>query len=269
MISFYKIEKIVNIWLECIKIGTEILLGPVSFVYKAGGWLYKYSLVLPKEMKQRTNESGRHVYIHAITNTTLDKSTSIKICLDNPDNPVFVITDEGVNWANGTTPTDISVRFYDDSIGKLKYMLIHADETLNDYRKEHPKFDMDESHMITIYEVIFKEDDIEIKFISNNRLFGQNNKLYIGFETIDNDGRESNYVFKVTMKRIPVRYPWSLGKDKHIATPFQEYEYVAKYNGNHLPSEEEIMNATFRWIISDEVINQTGDYTRKLWGNTQ
>ena len=147
MISFYKIEKIVNIWLECIKTDTEILSGPVGG-HKASEWWFKYSLTPPKEMKQRTDQSGRHVYIHKITETVLDKSTAIKICLDNPDNPVFVITDEGVNWVNGTTPTDISERFCDDSIGKLKYMLIHTDEVLKDYRKEHPKFDSKNMNML-------------------------------------------------------------------------------------------------------------------------
>lgn len=161
-------------------------------------------------------------------------------------------------WLGGSKPGDTVIsykHFSKEDIIKLKHMFDNADEILQDWLEKHPKFDMDEAHAICITEVIFKErDNIEIRFVANNRIFNSENKLYIGFETVDENYNERNYVFKVTEKHIPIRYPWGLRYDKHTATPFQEYAYVATFHGYVRPTEEEIFNATFRWVVSENVI---------------
>ena len=173
--------------------------------------------------------------------------------MDSINNPVFVITKSGVCWKDNVVTFGIK-GFSNANISKLKNMLINADKTIEDYLKEHPKFDMDEDHSITITEVIFKEPErIEIKFVANNRIFNRNNKLYVGFDSTDEDGREWNYVFKVTEKHIPIRYGYSFATSIQ-ATPFREYIYNAEFHGYYRPTEEDILNATFRWIVSDEVI---------------
>ena len=85
----------------------------------------------------------------------------------------------------------------------------------------------------------------------------------MGFDATDEDDRTWNYVFKVTEKRIPIRYGFSFAT--HIqTTPFPEFVYTAEFHGYYRPTEEEILNATFRWVVSDEVIktaNKEARYT--------
>lgn len=177
-----------------------------------------------------------------------------------------VYLDGGTYWiGDGCDPGDVVVskHFSNDEIRKLKHMIHNADEILQDWFEKHPKFDMDEAHAIHIIEVIFNErDNIEIRFIANNRIFNSKNKLYIGFELVDENDNEKNHVFKVTEKHIPIRYPWSLRYDKHIATPFQEYEYIATFHGYDRPTEEEILDATFRWVVSEDVIKTANKEAR-------
>lgn len=257
MISFYKLEKIVKIWMESIKTDKEIWRKTTGGGVD-GGYSQTYELS-PSETTPI--ENVRFVFIHTITDSTIKNTKEFRICLDSIDNPVFVITNDGLSWK--TIRDNISKSFSDGNISKLRSMIINADKTLEDYLKEHPKFDMDEGHSITITEVIFKEPErIEIKFIANNRIFNRNNKLYVGFDTTDENDREWNYVFKVTEKRIPVRYGFIFDTQK--ATPFQEYIYTAEFRGHFKPTEEEILNATFRWIVSDEVIKQANKEARYL-----
>lgn len=85
--------------------------------------------------------------------------------------------------------------------------------------------------------------------------------MYVGFDATDEDEREWNYVFKVTEKHILFKHsPWN--SDTSISS--QEYVYTAEFHGYFRPAEEEILNATFRWVVSDEVIkaaNKEAHYT--------
>lgn len=232
------------------------------------GYSQTYELSPPTEVRT-SDDNTRLVIIHTITDSTIKNAKEFRICLDSIDNPVFVISNDGLSWgaANGSSCRTMcdhtSKSFSDGHISKLRSMIINADKILEDYLKEHPKFDMDEDHSINITEVIFKEPErIEIKFIANNRIFNRNNKLYVGFDTTDENDREWNYVFKVTEKRIPIRYGFIFDTQK--ATPFQEYIYTAEFRGHFKPTEEEILNATFRWVVSDEIIKQANKEARYL-----
>lgn len=257
MISFYKLEKIVKIWMESIKTDREVWNKTVGGG-RDDGYAQAYELSPPTEVRT-SDDSTRFVFIHTITDSTIKNAKEFRICLDSIDNPVFVISSDGLSWK--TIRDNTSKSFSDGNISKLRSMIINADKTLEEYLKEHPKFDMDEGHSINITEVIFKEPErIEIKFVGNNRIFNRNNKLYVGFDTTDENGFEWNYVFKVTEKRIPIRYGFIFDTQK--ATPFQEYIYTAEFRGHFKPTEEDILNATFRWVVSDEVIKQANKEAR-------
>ena len=252
MISFYKLEQIIKIWMESIKEKDEKWYKTVGFSDKEDGWLQEYVLSTTED-RYSDKFKPRIVYIHCIKGMPNSETKQFKICLDNKTNPVFVVYANGeVLWKDDIHGY-ISESFCDGYIDKLKNMLINADKTLEDYRKEHPKFDMDEDHGVSILEIVFKEPErIEIRFTSNNRIFNRNNELYVGFDCTDKDGREWNYVFKVTEKHIRISQFYSCNGVN--PKPFQEYEYIATFHGHYRPTEEEILNATFRWVVSDEVI---------------
>ena len=260
MISFYKLEQIIKIWMESIKTDKEVWYKTVGGSVD-DGYSQTYELSPPSETHPPIDDV-RFVFIHTITDSMIKNAKEFKICLDNINNPVFIISDDGLSWADNVE-TFGSKGFCAGHISKLRSMIIDADKTLEDYLKEHPKFDMDTDHSVSILGVTFKEmDRIEIRFVANNRIFNSKNKLYVGFDSIDEDGREWNYVFKVTEKHIPMRhsYSWSVV----TGVPSQEYEYTATFHGYFRPTEEEILNATFRWVVSDEVIkvaNKESRYT--------
>lgn len=259
MITFYKLERIIKIWMENIKTNREVWYKTICGG-REDGYSQTYELSPPTEVRT-SDDNARSVIIHTITKTK--DSKEFKICLDSINNPVFIISNDELSWAKNDIRDNISKKFSDGNISKLRSMLINADKTLEDYMKEHPKFDMDEDHNITITDVIFKEPErIEIRFTANNRIFNRNNKLYIGFDGTDEDGREWNYVFKVTEKHIHFSQFYACNGVNPV--PLQEYVYTAEFHGYYRPTEEEILNATFRWVVSDEVIkvaNKEARYT--------
>ena len=262
MISFYKLEQIIKIWMESIKTDREVWYETIGGG-KDDGYFQTYELSPPTEVRT-SDDNARLVFIHTIKDPTIKNTKEFRICLDSIDNPVFVITDTALSWKDDIHD-NISKSFSDGHISKLRNMIINADKTLEDYLKEHPKFDMNEDNRVSILEVIFKEPErIEIRFVANSRIFNRKNKLYVGFDVIDDDDRTWNYVFKVIEKRIPIRYGFSsnTASINIQATPFQEYVYTAEFHGYYRPTEEEILNATFRWVVSDEVIKQANKEAR-------
>lgn len=257
MISFYKLEQIIKIWMESIKTDKEVWYKTVGGG-REDGYAQTYELSPPTEVRT-SDDNTRLVFIHTITDSTIKNAKEFRICLDSIDNPIFVITKSGLHWQDNAVTFGIK-GFSNGDISKLRNMIIKADETLEDYLKEHPKFDMDENHSVSILEVVFKEPErIEIRFFANNRIFNRNNKLYVGFDSTDEDGREWNYAFKVTEKRIPFKHSsWNLV----TSISSEEYVYTAEFHGYYRPTEEEILNATFRWIVSDEIIKQANKEAR-------
>ena len=252
MISFYKLERIIKIWMESIKTDKEVWYKTVGGS-REDGWAQTYELSPPRKVRC-SDDNPRFVFIHAITDSTIKNAKEFRICLDNINKPVFIISNDGLRWADNFVNDS---KFYSSHINKLRNMIINADKTLEDYLKEHPKFDMDEDHSVSIFEVVFKEKDrIEIRFVANNRIFNSENELYVGFDSVDDDG-ECNYVFKVTEKRIFIRHGYSFTLSGFpTPQPVPEYVYTAEFHGYYKPTEEEILNAKFRWIMSDEIIKQ-------------
>lgn len=256
-----KLKTLITIWLN------EVINGKVKIWQVGSGKIENRFYLTYNITSDDDSWRGKHASLYINTHEDINKNvTFFTIGFDGEkgetecDNyEVITVYPNGeAEWLGGSKPgnTVISYKhFSNEDIIKLKHMIDNADEILQDWLEKHPKFDMDEAHAICITEVIFKErDNIEIRFVANNRIFNSENKLYIGFETVDENYNERNYVFKVTEKHIPIRYPWGLRYDKHTATPFQEYAYVATFHGYVRPTEEEIFNATFRWVVSKDVI---------------
>lgn len=273
MISFYKLEKIIKIWMESIKEKDEKWYKTIGFEDKEDGWFQEYALSTTED-RYSDKYKPRTAFIHCIKGNPISETKQFEICLDNKTNPVFVVHADGdVLWKDNAVTFGIK-GFSNDDINKLRSMIIEADKTIEDYLKEYPKFDMDKDHNIIITDVIFKEPErIEIRFVSNNnRIFNRNNKLYVGFDSTDENGREWNYVFKVTEKHISVIQSYSCsGNNMIITTPFRdyaytaefhEYTYTAEFHGCVRPTEEMIINATFRWVISSEIIKQANKEAR-------
>lgn len=262
MINFYKLEKLLKIWMESIKEKDEKWYKTVGFADKENGWLQEYALSTTED-RCSDKYKPRTVYIHCIEGMP-SKTELFEICLDNKTNPVFVVRADGeVSWKNIEIDTgELSENFTAGNISKLRSMIVDADKTIDDDIEKNPKYDMNEDHSIIITDIIFKEPErIEIRFVANNRIFNRNNKLYVGFDATDEDGREWNYVFKVTEKHISVRHSYS-GTNVFTTIPFHDYVYTAEFHGYFRPTEEEILNATFRWVVSDEVIKTANKESR-------
>jgi len=260
VISFYKLEQIVKIWMESIKTDREVWYKTVGGG-REDGYAQRYELSPPKEVRA-SDDDPRLVYIYAITDSTIKNVKEFKICLDNIHNPVFVIND-GLIWRTTidglscrTIPDHTSKGFSDDHISKLKNMIINADKTLEDYLKENPEFDMDGEHRITISKITFNDrGNINIDFYGDDRILNNKNKLYIGFKTVDEEDKETFFVFKVKEKEINCMFSYKFGDLVNIDM-FHQAVYHAEFLGHWEPTEEEILHATFRWIVSDEIIKQ-------------
>lgn len=155
MISFYKLEQIIKIWMESVKTDREVWYKTIGGG-REDGYARTYELSPPTEVRT-SDDNARLVIIHTITDSTIKNAKEFRICLDSIDNPVFIISNGELTWAKIDIRDNISKNFSDKHIRKLKNMFIDVDKTIEDYLKEHPKFDMDKDHSITITEVIFKE----------------------------------------------------------------------------------------------------------------
>ena len=260
-----KLKKIITIWLDEVVVNNKVKIRQVGS-WKSG----ENNINRTYDIITDDNSlCGKHINIYIDTYTDINKNeTFFTIGFDRRENEIkrgkhkvlTVFSDGRTQWfGDGSDPGDVAVaeHFSNDEIKKLKHMIGDVHEILQNLPEKHHDFDMDEAHAIHITNVIFKEcDNIEIRFIANNRIFNSKNKLYIGFTTVDENDDEHNYVFGVTEKHISISNPFSFKFDKAMINPFYEYEYVATFRGYIRPTEEEIINATFRWVVSKEIIKK-------------
>jgi hypothetical protein len=263
--TFDKLKKIITIWLKEEVVNNEVKINQIGSggskeTGKSGENKF-YQIYSISSNDDRWYGKCARLYI----NTYIDinkKPTYFTIGFDHEDDKmkcdnyeVLIVYPDNETYMTGKG--NISIHFSNYSITKLRHMINNADAIITEWLEKHPKFDMDEAHAIHITNVIFKEcDNIEIRFIANNRIFNSKNKLYVGFEIFDENDDEHNYVFGVTEKHISISNPFSFKFDKAMINPFYEYEYVATFRGYIRPTEEEIINATFRWVVSKEIIKK-------------
>lgn len=253
MIKWWELQKVVKIYLEEMMQHEENL-------HESGGMngtesFKEYAITTTDNTERCVLRLKEYHDSKECTYEIVTKECSLIKIKKTPNTIFSVLIDNEEGLINITD-------FTMEDISRLGDMITDYVNTIKNYDEKHPKFDMDEDHSVSILEVVFKErDHIEIRFVANNRIFNRNNKLYVGFDATDENGREWNYVFKVTEKRIPFKHSsWN----SVTSIPSQEYVYTAEFHGYFRPTEEEILNATFRWVVSDEVIktaNKEARYT--------
>lgn len=261
MITLKKLEKIVKIWMNTIKTDREEWYKTSGF-YKEHGWLQKYELSPPCEVRTVTDDA-RFVYIESFTDDN-NKPNKFVIYMDKPDNHVLSIYPDGeVLWTRYDIDTDkLSENFMGGHISKLRSMILEADKTIEEYLKENPEFDMDSEHRIIISKITFNDrGNINIDFYGDDRILNNKNKLYIGFKTVDEEDKETFFVFKVKEKEINCMFSYKFG-DLVNFDMFHQAVYHAEFLGHWEPTEEEILHATFRWVVSDEVIKTANKESR-------
>jgi hypothetical protein len=241
--------------MESIKENDEKWYEIVGFADKEDGWFQEYALSTTED-RYSDKYKPRTTYIHCIKGMP-SETQLFNICLDKKDNPVLVISSDGeVLWKCIDIDTDqLSEKFTGGNISKLRSIILEADKTIEEYERQHPKFDNNKDHELTLRDIEFTNDGkITITFYGDNRKLNRNNPLYIGFEVDEDSGREHHYVFEVKKKNIDVHFPAYFSHSD--VTPFTAYIYTATFMGYHTPSEEDVLSAKFRWVISEEIIKQ-------------
>ena len=133
---------------------------------------------------------------------------------------------------------------------KLYEMLMDPDETIAQYWKDHPKYEYDDKMRMIGYTITRRYDrHTEIKFYAPDRILPKEG-LYIGFEGTD-DGKPRDYVFKVTEKSF------CLMPDRDADSVYQ-----AKFHGYFTPTEEQLRDAVFGWVIDKDVIANANNDAR-------
>ena len=257
MINFYKLEKLLKIWMEGVKEKDEKWYKTIGFGDHEQGWFQEYALSTTEACSEKFKP--RTAYIHCIKGNPRTETQLFNICLDKKDNPVLVISSDGeVLWKCIDIDTDqLSEKFTGGNINKLRSMIIEADETIQEYECFHPEYDKNKDHELSIINIEFTDDDkVTINFYGYNRILNKNNPLYIGFKVVKESGRECHYVFKVKKKTITTHYPVHIFNGEGLTSPFSDCVYTASFLGYYPPSEEEIMFAKFRWVISEEIIKE-------------
>lgn len=256
--NFYKLEKLLKIWMEYVKEKDEKWYKTMGFGDHEDGWFQEYALSTTADTSSEKFKP-RTAYIHCIKGNPRTETQLFNICLDKKDNPVLVISSDGeVLWKCIDIDTgELSVNFTGGNISKLRSMIVEADKTIEEYGSQHPEYDKNKDHEPSIINIEFTDDGkVTIAFCGDNRIFNKNNPLYVGFKDVEDSGRERHYVFKVKKKTITTHYPVHIFNGEGLASPFSDCVYTASFIGYYPPSEEKIMFAKFRWVISEEIIKR-------------
>ena len=144
--------------------------------------------------------------------------------------------------------------FSREDMDKLFEMLKDPDKVVDGYYKKYPKFEYDMKMEIDRYIIRYKGDRlIKLHFTASNKILPKEG-LFIGFEGRKDDGSPRYYVFKVIEKTRNI--------NKNHETR-DNASYIAEFHGYFTPTEEEIENASFQWIVNEEII-KTANHEARL-----
>lgn len=137
---------------------------------------------------------------------------------------------------------------------KLFGMLVDPDETIAQYSKDHPKYEHDDRMELYRYHIRHYCDRcIKIEFGASNKVLPRDG-LYVGFEGKMDNGKPRDYVFKITKKTRNLIH--------HLDEYLGMAVYEAEFHGYFTPSEEELDNADFGWVIDEDVITTANNEAR-------
>lgn len=165
----------------------------------------------------------------------------LSIYIDDEENVAIVLT--------GDTLPELDLECNLDPFGQadmmeLVEMLKHPDKTINEWHEAHEEYDMDYDIVIDNYTMCGDGDiHIEIQFyLRHNIMFKNEEGLYVGFPSKASTLTDpKHYVFKVKNKNV---------KNNGMV------KYTAEFYGHFAPSEKELSNAKFGWVVSKNIIKQ-------------
>lgn len=274
IIAEWKLELIVGFWIDNLR--TSGVFDMKDFSIQDGSWC---SFGTEKKFQWRWSNKHpedkikEHIigwkYIRDKTQSISDQRIIIysgveldeKVITPNPNEYHRELSDERGKNINivmkfDSIEMDLNSKFEAfsrDDMDKLYDMLKDPDKTLEEYYKAHPKFEYDMKMEVDRYIIRHYGDrHTKIQFIASNKILPKEG-LYIGFECKKDDGSPRYYVYKVTEKT------------RSISKYHREHNdafYVAEFHGYFTPTEEEIENASFQWIVNEEIIKQANEEAR-------
>lgn len=175
------------------------------------------------------------------------ENLTLSIYIDDEENVAIVLT--------GDTIPELDLECNLDPFGQadmmeLVEMLKHPDKTINEWHEAHKEYDMDDDIVIDNYTMCGDGDNhIEIEFLlRKNIMFKKKDGLYVGFPSKDTTlAHPRHYVFKIKNKNV---------KNCGIV------KYTAEFYGYYTPSEKELSNAKFGWVVSKDIIKQASQEAR-------
>lgn len=171
------------------------------------------------------------------------ENLTLSIYIDDEENVAIVLT--------GDTTPDLILEcnldpFGQTSMMELVEMLKHPAKTIKEWHDAHKEYDMDDDIVIDNYTMCGDGDThIEIQFLlRRNIMFKKKDGLYVGFPSKDTSlTNPRHYVFEVKNKNV---------KNHGMV------KYIAEFHGYYAPSEKELSNAKFGWVVSKDIIKQAG-----------
>lgn len=175
------------------------------------------------------------------------ENLTLSIYIDDEENVAIVLT--------GDTPPDLILEcnldpFGQTSMMELVEMLKQPTKTIKEWHEAHKEYDMDDDIVIDNYTMCGDGDThIEIQFLlRRNIMFKKKDGLYVGFPSKDTSlSHPRHYVFKVKNKNV---------KNHGMV------KYTAEFHGYYTPSEKELSNAKFGWVVSKDIIKQASQEAR-------
>lgn len=175
------------------------------------------------------------------------ENLTLSIYIDDEENVAIVLT--------GDTLPDLNLEcnldpFGQTSMMELVEMLKHPTKTIEEWHEAHKEYDMDHDIVIDNYTMCGDGDThIEIQFyLRHNIMFKKKDGLYVGFPSKDTSlSHPRHYVFKVKNKNV---------KNHGMV------KYTAEFHGYYTPSEKELSNAKFGWVVSKDIIKQANQEAR-------
>ena len=276
LIEKWKLELIVGFWLDNLR--ESGVFEQKKYSIQSGSWCsvgtekmfqWRYGNVHPEDgikehiigweyVYDKKNDAAGPQRIEIYTGVELDES----VVASDPNQYYRDLAEERAKNVNivmkfDSTEMDLNSKFEAfsrDDMDKLFDMLKDPDKTLDEYYKKHPKFEYDMKMEIDRYIIRYNGDrHVKLHFIASNKVIPREG-LFIGFEGKKDDGSPRYYVFKVVQKSRRIN---KSRENTNYAF------YTGEFCGYFTPTEEEIENASFQWVVNEEII-KTAEHEARL-----
>ena len=269
IIAKWKMEMIINFWFDMLR--TNEVFSKKDYSIQSGSWCsvgtekrfeWRWGNKHPEdgikdhiigwEYVHDKNGSAEDQRIEIYTGVELDETVVssdpngyYRELAEKRRSNVNIVLGTDYCWFNNLTPSSKFEAFSVDDMKNLYHMLEDPDKTLDEYYKKHPKFEYDMKMEIDRYIIRYNGDrHVKLHVIASNKVIPREG-LFIGFEGKKDDGSPRYYVFKVIEKTRSINKN-HVNRDNAF--------YIAEFHGYFTPTEEEIENASFQWVVNEEII---------------